>query len=145
MNMNLELTADQTRALTACMLAVSNVDGVHPAETALIQQFYEGSRGAGMPAFADLQQSYANAMSMLQQLPANDDFNDALVSMCLMTGYADGTLSDGERDTVLGFARSVGVGAPRFDELLQQVRDSLLGSLASLPDAESVAALAKEL
>lgn len=144
MNMNLELSAAQTLALTACMLAVSNVDGVHPAETALVQQFYEGSRAAGMPAFDELQHSHTKALEMLQGVPANPDFSDMLVSLCLMTGYADGSLSDAERTTVLGFSQSVGVSASRFDELLQQVRDSLLGSLASLPDAESVAALAKE-
>jgi hypothetical protein len=145
MNLEIDLTPAQTLALTACMLHISHVDGVQPAETALIKLFYEGGREPGMPEFADVQASHVAAMSLLQQLPANAEFNDSLVSFCLMTGYADGTLSEAERDAVLGFARSVGVTREAFDALLQEVRDSLLGSLAHLPDAQSVATLAKEL
>lgn len=145
MNFNRDFTAAQIEALTACMLSTSNVDGVHPAETELIKQFYEASRDAGMPSFADVGQLHVKAMSLLQRIPADPGFNVTLVSMCLMTGYADGTLSEAERAHVQGFARSVGVSGEDFDGILQTVRDSLLGSLAHLPDAESVATLAKEL
>jgi hypothetical protein len=37
------------------------------------------------------------------------------------------------------------MGADRLAELHQQVKDSLIGSLAHLPDPESVAALARTL
>jgi tellurite resistance protein len=145
MNLDIDLTPAQTLALTACMLHIAHVDGVQPSETALIRQFYESGREAGMPGFEEVEASQATAMSRLQQLPPSTEFNQALVTMCLMTGYADGALSDAERDTALGFGRSVGVSREAFDALLQEVRDSLLGSLAHLPDAQSVATLAREL
>lgn len=145
MNPNLQLTPPQVLALTAAMLAVSQVDGVHPAETKLIQQFYEGSREGGMPAFADVQDSHARAQEHLQQLPFDTEFADALVASCLMVAYADGDLTDKEEDTARGLAQAYGVSTAQFDSELQVVRDALLGSLASLPDAASVAALAKEL
>jgi Tellurite resistance protein TerB len=145
MNPNLRLSAPQVLALTAAMLAVSHVDGVHPSETQLIQQFYEGSREGDMPAFAEVQESYPQAQEHLKQLPFDSEFADALVASCLMVGYADGDLTDKEMATARGFATAYGVSTEQFDRELQVVRDALLGSLASLPDAASVAALAKEL
>ncbi|MEO6277599.1 TerB family tellurite resistance protein [Roseateles sp.] len=145
MNPNLHLSAPQVHALTAAMLAVSHVDGVHPSETQLIQTFYEGSREGDMPAFADVQDSHARAEERLKQLPFDTEFADALVASCLMVGYADGDLTDNEMATARGLASAYGVSTEQFDRELQVVRDALLGSLASLPDAASVAALAKEL
>jgi Tellurite resistance protein TerB len=145
MNPNLQLSAPQVLALTAAMLAVSHVDGVHPAETQLIQQFYEGSREGDMPAFADVQGSHPSAQELLKQLTFDTEFAEALVASCLMVAYADGDLTDNELATARGFASAYGVSTEQFDGELQVVRDALLGSLASLPDAASVAALAKEL
>jgi hypothetical protein len=144
MNLNLNLNSSQSMALTACMLAISHVDGVHPAETALVQSFYEGGRSESMPPFSQVLSSHVNAESLLRSLAADEAFNDVLITLCLMTGYADGTLTNAERDAILGFAKIVGVSTERFNALWQEVRDSLLGSLASLPDSASVAALAKE-
>lgn len=145
MNPNLQLSAPQVLALTAAMLAVSHVDGVHPSETQLIQQFYEGSREGDMPAFADVQGSYPSALEQLKLIPFDMAFAEALVASCLMVAYADGDLTDNEMATARGFASAYGVSTEQFDGELQAVRDALLGSLASLPDAASVAALAKEL
>ncbi|MCW5219929.1 tellurite resistance TerB family protein [Verminephrobacter aporrectodeae] len=145
MNLNIRLSPAQTTALTAAMLAVAHVDGVHPAEIQLIRQFYEGGREGDMPAFADVQDAHLRAVPLLQQLSFDPEFAEALVGLCLMVGYSDGSLTDPEKDTALGLARSYGVSTAQFDEQLQIVRDSLLCSLASLPDTASVAALAKEL
>jgi uncharacterized tellurite resistance protein B-like protein len=70
---------------------------------------------------------------------------DTVVLMCLMTGYADGRLSDAERAQVQAIASELNVSDERFDELLAQVRDELIGALSHLPDAGSVAAVVKEL
>ena len=68
-----------------------------------------------------------------------------MVLMCLMTGYADGHLSAGERAAVSAMATTLGVSASRFEELLGQVRDELIGALSHLPDAGSVATVVREL
>ncbi len=134
------LTSAQLIALVQSMLSTARIDGLHPNEETLIRQFYGEQMLAGMPAFEALA-SGATAM-----LPSGDAaFADQLVLMCLMAGYADGHLSDAERNHVAALAQQAGVGGDRLAELHQQVKDSLLGSLAHLPDAESVAALAKGL
>ncbi len=133
-------TSAQLTALVQSMLSTARVDDLHPNEETLIRKFYGEQMLPGMPAFEALAGATAAA------LPSDDAaFADQLVLMCLMAGYADGHLSDAERSHVAALAQQVGVAGERLAELHQQVKDSLLGSLAHLPDAESVAALAKEL
>lgn len=139
------LTREQVLALVACMLSTAHVDGLRPEETALIQRFYDESAGAGFPAFADVEGSGADAPALLGGLRGDTGFVEQLVLMCLMAGYADGHLTDAERSHVVEIAKQVGVSDARFAELLLQVKDSLIGSLAHLPVPESVAALARTL
>lgn len=138
------LSAPQLIQLTQAMLAVAQVDGIHPAEAALIGQFYESSRTADMPSTASvLSGSHAFDAQAMAGCPAS--VADTVVLMCLMTGHADGRLSDGERALVQSFASALNVDATRFDALLGQVRDELIGALSHLPDAGSVANVVREL
>ncbi|MCY1529482.1 hypothetical protein D9M68_646290 [compost metagenome] len=126
------------------MLSVALVDGMHPAEAALIGQFYESSRSADMPTTsAMLSGTHTFDAQAMAGCPA--DVADTVVLMCLMTGHADGRLSDGERALVQSFASALNVDAARFDALLGQVRDELIGALSHLPDAGSVANVVREL
>lgn len=139
------LPRPQLIALVECMLSTAQIDGMHPKEVALIRGFYDEQREAGMPAFEAVQAAAAKGQIQLSALRGDAAFAEQLVLMCLMTGYADGKLSDAERSHVAGFAGQLGVSPNRQAELLLQVKDSLIGSLAHLPDPESVAALAKTL
>lgn len=139
------MTPAQVTALVAGMLAVAHVDGVQPAEEQLIRTFYEQSATPGMPQFDQVGHTHAQVNQLLAAAGGGAGFAEQLVLMCFMTAYADGHMSDGERALVLDLAKQAGVAQARADELLQQVKDSLIGSLAHLPDAESVAALSKTL
>ncbi len=138
------LSATQVIQLTQAMLSVALVDGIHPAEAALIGQFYESSRQADMPTTAAmLSGNHAFDAQAMAGSPA--EVADTVVLMCLMTGYADGRLSAEERALVQSFATALNVDAARFEALLGQVRDELIGALSHLPDAESVANVVREL
>ena len=138
------LSTTQVIQLTQAMLSVALVDGMHPAEAALIGQFYESSRSVDMPTTsAMLSGTHAFDATALAGCPV--DVAETVVLMCLMTGHADGRLSDGERALVQSFATALGVDAERFDALLGQVRDELIGAISHLPDAESVANVVHEL
>jgi hypothetical protein len=140
------LTHDQVLALTACMLSTAQVDGVQPKELALIQNFYDGCGVTGLPPFASIGQVAGTDQTLAKAAATGDtDFAEQLVLLCLATGYADGALSAAERSHVNQLAASAGVADVRVAQLLQQVKDSLLGALSHLPDAQSVALLAKEL
>jgi len=140
------LSPAQVTQLTRAMLSVALVDGLHPAEAALIGQFYEASRSADMPSTAavlaspDAQNFEASALA-----GSTPEFADTAVLMCLMAAYADGSLSPAERSHVQAIATALGVDGGRFDVLLAQVRDDLVGAISHLPDAGSVAAVVKEL
>jgi anti-sigma factor RsiW len=62
-----------------------------------------------------------------------------------MVAYADGELSAAERTAVNSAARSLGLADERVDQVLAQVKDYMLTQLTQLPDAASVAVVAKEL
>jgi tellurite resistance protein len=134
----------QLVALVESMLSTARVDGVHPKEEALIRAFYEEQRLSGMPTFEKLAAADKGAKP-LTGVGSDTGFAEQLVLMCLMAGYADGKFSEAERNHVLHLATQLGVSPARMGELHLQVKDSLIASLARLPDAESVAALAKTL
>jgi tellurite resistance protein len=135
----------QLLALTECMLSTAQVDGVHQQEIALIRSFYEEQKSAGMPGFDAMVSAAGKDKSLLASVVGDTDFAEQLVLMCLMTGYADGSLSEAERSHVQGFAKQLGVSDDVLAQLHLQVKDSLIASLAHLPEPESVAALAKTL
>lgn len=138
------LSATQVTQLTRAMLSVARIDGIQPAEAALIGQFYESSRTGDMPTTATvLSDTSAFDVAALAGSPA--PVAETVVLMCLMTGYADGHLSAAERGAVTSISTALGVSAARFDELLGQVRDELIGALSHLPDAGSVATIVREL
>lgn len=133
-----ELSPAQVVLLTRAMLSVAKVDGIHPAEAALIGQFYDSSRSADMPPTTQVLADTAPLdLKPLAGSPAG--FADTVVRMCLMTGHADGVFSAEERAQVQAIATALGVDAKRLDGHLAQVRDDLVGALSHLPDAGSVA------
>ena len=141
-----DLSPQQVEQLTQAMLSVALVDGIHPAEAALIGQFYESSRSPDMPSTAAvLARPDAGDFDAAQLAGAAADFADTVVLMCLMTAYADGQLSSAERAHVQAMASAMAVDATRFEAHLSQVRDQLVGALSHLPDAQSVAVVVHEL
>ncbi|MBK9443142.1 MAG: TerB family tellurite resistance protein [Comamonadaceae bacterium] len=140
------LSASQVILLTKAMLSVALIDGLAPAEAALIGQFYETSRSGDMPSTAALLASPdARQFDVAELAGCAPDLADTVVLMCLMAAYADGRLSDAERAQVQAIAGEIGLDDARVDVLLAQVRDELIGALSHLPDAASVATVVKEL
>ena len=139
------LSPAQVAQLTKAMLSVALVDGIQPAEAALIGQFYESSRSADMPATSTVLADTASPFDAKAFLPSSDAFADTVVLMCLMTAYADGSLSSAEREHIQSIATTLDVSPARFEAHLAQVRDELVGALSHLPDAASVAAVVQEL
>jgi len=141
---NASLDTDQTIAATRLLLHIAHVDGAQTAEeVALIRSFYEGAAdGSAWPDFASLQPVRAGEFSQTFADPAQ---RDLVVAFCLMVAYADGTLSADERSAVAAVAAGIGTPPARVDELLALIKDHMLAQLARLPDAASVAAVAREL
>ena len=139
------LTKDQVLAMVACMLAVAKVDGIRSEEIAVIRAFYESSNVPGLTPFAVVEETTHNLATLpgLATGAVKPDFAEQLVLASFLTGYADGRLTAGERAQVAAIAQQLGVSEKRTAELQIEVKDSLIGTLAHLPDSDSVAALAK--
>ena len=140
------LTATQVVQLTRAMLSVASIDGIHPAEAALIGQFYEASRTPDMASVqAVLGQAEAAPFQPAELAGSRADFADTVVLMCLMTAYADGRLTAAERAQIQQIAKALGMSEAQLASHQAQVQDELLGALVHLPDATSVAQVAREL
>ncbi len=140
-----EMTRQQVLTLMACMLSTAHVDGVSPQELALMKSFYEQSGHTDLPPFADNEGAYGDPMAMAAQCASDSGFAEQLVLMSFMTAYADGHLTDAERAHVMAIASRAGLAEARTGQLLQQVKDTLIGAIAMIPDTESVASIAKGL
>ena len=141
-----DLSPTQITQLSKAMLSIACVDDIQPAEAALIGQFYESSRRADMPTTASFLADPASRQFDAKDLAGSAaGFADTVVLMCLMTAHADGTLSAAELAKVQAIATTLGLDAARFNAHLEQVRDELVGALSHLPDAGSVAVVAREL
>jgi hypothetical protein len=140
-----EMTRQQVMALMACMLSTAHVDGVSAQELALMKTFYEQCGVADLPPFAENEGAYGDPVELAAQCANDPEFAEQLVLMSFMTAYADGHLTDGERVHVVAIAARAGLSDARTNELLLHVKDTLIGAIAMLPDAESVARIAKSL
>lgn len=138
------LSATQVIQLTQAVLSVALVDGIHPAEAALIGQFYERSRTDDMPTTAAML-SGSHAFDAKSMAGCSSEMADTMILMSHMTGYADGRLSANECALIKSIASELKVDTARFEVLLGQVRDEMIGALSHLPDSESVAKVVHDL
>ncbi len=141
-----DLTPAQVMQLTNTMLSVAMVDGLNPAEAVLIRQFYESARSDDMlPVDAMMAGQAARQFNVSELVGSSPEFADTLVLMGLMTAYADGSLSQAERDLVKSIASATGMDDELLDKHLSQVQNDLIGALSHLPDSGSVANVLREL
>ena len=141
------LTDTEVGIATRAMLRVAHTDGIHPAEIALIRQFYEGGiETAGLPLFDDILADCAGGSGHIDAARFIENGNrELLMTLCILTAYADGHCSAQEQAVLQGLAADMGLEPARLEALQAVVKDQLLASLAHLPDAASVAAVAREL
>jgi len=143
---NVSLNADQSLAATRLLLRIAHVDGARTAEeVALIRWFHDSGRGSSVdwPAFDTLQATGQG--DYLAETFSESGQRDLVLATCLMVAYADGALTAEELAAVRGVAEEIGTPTGRVDELLALVKDYMLAQLARLPDAGSVAVVAREL
>ena len=137
----------QILAAVRLLLHVARVDGARTEEeVSLIRQFYEGCRpaSADFPGFDTLAGERGAVTIAAGDFP-DPAHREMVLALCVMVAYADGDYSAAERAAVAQAAGSLGVAADRIEAVLAQVKDFMLAQLARLPDADSVAVVAREL
>ena len=139
------MSAGAILATTQAMLKVAGVDGVQAAELDLIHNFYQSSGDASLPAFETLQEKAPLNRHIDRNALASPVEQQMLVALCVMTGYADGELSADEVVAIRSIATDLEMASEQVDKIIAQVKDYMLLQLSHLPDAASVARVAKEL
>lgn len=140
------LTPAQAELLTRTMLAVATIDGLSDAESALIRQFYESVWSGEMKSTEAVMGGLVSQPYSVNELAgASADFAETVVLMSLMAAYADGKLSEAEREMIRKVASVLGISDEQLASHLARVQNDLIGALSHLPDSESVAAVYKEL
>ena len=134
------LTPAQVTLLTKAMLSVAVLDGLHPAETALIRQFYENTRSEDMPSTQTMIEAGKASQFKVSELSGSTpEFAETVLLMCLMTAYADGSFAQTERNYISSIAHALGITEDQLAMLLAHVHNDLIGALSNLPDSASVA------
>jgi len=131
------LSPAQVIQLTNTMLAVALVDGLDPTEAVLIRQFYEDARSDDMlPVEAMMKDLATRQFKLGELIGSSPEFAETLVLMGLMTAYADGFLSQEERDLVNSIAAATGMDAALLAKHLAQAYDDHLGASSRQPISE---------
>ena len=140
------MSKDAVVAASKTMLKVAHADGVRAAEIDLIRSFYTSGIDSGeRPSFDKLLQDASKDLHVTAQAFADERQRETVIALCIMTGLADGTLSDAEQAAVHSIASDLNIAPNRLAEIVDLVKDNMLAQLSHLPDAGSVAKVAKEL
>lgn len=134
----LDLNSEQSRAFAHGLTALAQTDGIHAAETMLIQDFYGG------PDFSELIVAPFDAAAA-GQLLASDELKRAFLQTCVFLAYADGSYSAAERAKVAAFAEAMGLTGDALKTLEQSVADQLLQEIALIENVDALGEVAREL
>jgi len=143
----LTLSPAQLSLTTEVMLYVAHIDSAcAEEETVLIRAFYEAcAQDEILRPFESLLEHAGARPALNAETFPEPGQQELVLSYCLMVAYADGTLSDTEKQAISGVAQQIGVPEARLVEMIGVVQDQLLAELSKLPDAASVAKVAEEL
>ena len=132
-------TAEQIRSCSMAMLEVAMANGIHPAELALIREFWSTAQ----PTLGELRPEAATPFNA--SLFADAPQRQTVLELSLACAFADGSYSDEEKPVIASIAQRLGFSAEALEECTANVRAAFLGGLSHLPDSQAVAALAKDL
>lgn len=127
------------------MSAVSRVDGVQPAETNLLRNFYDAcqSEAHAMTGFDDLASQEFSPIHAREVLDTTELCTEFLRS-CVFVGYADGKYTATERAKVAEFAADLKVEPGQLKEIEAQVADILMSQMATLQNIDAIREVARK-
>ena len=113
-----DVDGPQGHAIAAAMREVAEVDGMHEAEAELIRRFESGLP----PHDGDVDVSVSDS----------DDLRHAYVKSMVLVAYADGGLTDLERELVAQKSAAVGFADNQLPQVYTEVAKGLLGAFAGV-------------
>jgi len=141
-----DLTPQQARVIAHGLHALAQIDGVHPAETMLVQEFYNAAQGEyGAAGDFSLLAATAFDIAHAGQVLGSLELKGVFLHSCVLLAYADGRYSTGEREQVAGFAQALGLDAEQLTAIEQGVADHLMQQIARIENLDALGEVAREL
>ena len=140
-----DLTPQQARAIAHGLHDLAGTDGVHPAETMLVQDFFNAAQGEFGGA-GDLSLLAATPFDVAEagQVLGSVELKGVFLHSCVLLAYADGRYSAAERARVAEFAQALGLGA-ELATIEQGVADHLMQQIARIENLDALGEVAREL
>jgi len=139
----IELQHSAAEAIARGLYAVAKCDGMHEREAGLIASFWIEAGGGG--SLSDLERGSAISPAELATALHSEAERLLFLKTAILLTWADGRVSDAERQSVNGFAKALGVDAATVEKLENGVKDFLLQQLAHVQNTDATRAVAKKL
>lgn len=142
----IDLDLNQVRMIVQAMVRVAHSDGAHQRELMLIREFYESCRAqvAGLADFADLTRAPFDA-ALAREVLASDAHKQTLLASCYLVAYADGAVSDPERQVIDELVRELAIDQTLANNTRELIKDQLLMQLARSENLEALQKIAAAL
>lgn len=136
LNVEVDLSAEEAKAIARGMLAVARSDGkLDPRELVMIQEFYPAS----LEALPDM--TPKEAASALE----NRTVSGLFLKSCLLVAWADREYSDKERALISKYAEALAISAAELAHIEQSVKEWLMAPLSRLANTEAVVEVSKKM
>ncbi|HEY0659960.1 MAG TPA: TerB family tellurite resistance protein [Lysobacter sp.] len=141
-----DLSPQQARTIAHGLHELARTDGVHPAETMLVQEFFAAAQGEFGTA-GDTSMLAATSFDVAQAAQVLDtpELKAVFLQSCVLLAYADGRYSAAERAKVAEFAQALGVPEAERADIEETVSDHLLQQIARIENVEALGEVAREL
>ena len=138
------LTLPQVQVLVRAMHRVALSDGAHERELVLLKEFYEACRAevAGLTDYPELIRLPFDP-AMAKEVLDTPELQSLLLRSCYFLAYADGVLSNEEKQTIAKLIAEVGIDLKIAVEARELTKDALLQQIsrsANVPALKRVAA-----
>ncbi|HMI94404.1 MAG TPA: hypothetical protein VK509_23690 [Polyangiales bacterium] len=140
------LTLPQVQLLVRAMHRVAHSDGAHERELVLLKEFYEACRAevSGLTDYADLTRMPFDPV-MAKEVLDTPQLQMTLLRSCYFLAYADGTLSDPEKQAIAAIASEAGIDAKLVNEARELTKDALLQHISRLANVPALKRVASDL
>jgi tellurite resistance protein len=138
-----ELSHAAAEAIARGLYAVAKVDGLHDREAGLIASFWIDAGGGG--SLSDLERGATILPADLATALHTDDERLLFVKTALLLTWADGKVTDAERQSVSTFAAALGLDSATVEKLEYSVKEYLLSHLTHLTNTDATRSVAKKL
>lgn len=143
---DVKLTPEQAALFARALYTLSRVDGHEEREGMLIKSFWMDVMGEGSVLDLKSFESMADVLpaDIARGLPSSE-LRDMFMKTAVMLTYADGNVSDKEREWIAATGKALGFAEKDMKRMDELVRTYLLSQLSHLHNVDALKDVAKDL